>query len=99
MSKEFDDRQHGTKIKTHRCINEEFLEKEHKRLVLETLSRLEHEQWVTWSKSITKTEKLSKDRLYRWKKLWISYAKLSEEDKEHDRKWAKKVIKIIEDTR
>lgn len=34
-------------------------------------------------------------RLKRWIELWISYSELSEEMKEHDRVWARKVIEVI----
>jgi len=36
-------------------------------------------------------------RLRRWKKLWVSYNDLSEEMKEHDRVWARKVIKLLKE--
>ena len=65
-------------------------------LDLEKLAELEHEQWIEWSKEIARTENISKERLERWKKLWIPYSKLSKEDKESDRKWARKVFERIE---
>jgi len=64
-------------------------------LDLEKLSELEHEQWVGWSKQIAKTENISKKRLRRWKKLWVNYKFLTEKEKESDRDWARKVIKLI----
>ena len=65
--------------------------------ILESVAALEHEQWMAWSKSVAATETISADRLERWKKLWIPYEGLSEEMKEHDRKWARKAMKIIGD--
>jgi len=65
-------------------------------IIRERLAALEHKQWIAWSQSIAKTEKLSLERLKRWKKLWIPYRSLSEEDKDHDRKWADMVLKIID---
>jgi hypothetical protein len=66
---------------------------------LEKLAALEHKQWVYWSKglikSLEKGEVLSKKRLQRWKKEWIDYKSLSEETKEFDRKWARKVISLL----
>lgn len=64
--------------------------------IIERLAELEHEQWIKWSKSIVENENISLDRLERWKKLWIPYKELSEEMKEHDRVWARKVLNIIE---
>ena len=48
---------------------------------------------MEWSKSIAGAdEKISEDRLDKWAGLWIPYKKLSEENKEKDRVWAKKVV-------
>lgn len=65
--------------------------------LLEALAELEHKQWVEWSKNIAKKEKLSPERLERWKELWIPYEDLSEEMKEQDRKWARLVIEVLND--
>jgi len=63
--------------------------------LVEALAELEHNQWVCWSKDVSQKEKLSRERLRRWKGLWIPYSELSEEMKEEDRKWARKALKII----
>lgn len=63
--------------------------------LLEVLARLEHLQWVTWSKEIARTENINPERLERWEKLWKSYSVLSDEQKEQDRKWAKKVLAVL----
>ena len=63
--------------------------------VLETLAAIEHEQWVAWSKDLAKKEKLTPERVKRWKGLWVPYAKLSEDMKEHDRKWARKALEAM----
>lgn len=68
---------------------------EHK--LAEILASLEHDQWMDWSKQLAKEEKLSDERLKRWKKYWVSYDKLPEEIKRSDRKYAKKVIKAMID--
>lgn len=65
--------------------------------IIEKLSELEHEQWVEWSKELAEKENLSKKRLKRWKKCWIPYSQLSGRQKEFDRIWARKAIKIIGD--
>jgi hypothetical protein len=60
----------------------------------EELASLEHDQWIEWSKTIAHQEILSQDRVERWKSCWVPYADLSEEMKEHDRKWARKVADL-----
>jgi hypothetical protein len=64
--------------------------------LLEALAELEHEQWIFWSRNIADTETITEQRLERWKKLWIPYQQLTEEQKAADRLWAGKVLKIIE---
>jgi hypothetical protein len=66
-------------------------------ILIEKLSELEHEQWMQWSKDISKKEDLSQDRLNRWKNYWVDYSKLKEDVKEQDRKWAIKVLKIFKE--
>ena len=61
---------------------------------MEELAAIEHEQWVFWSKTLAETENLSPERLARWKALWIPYEQLTEETKEHDRVWARKVLAV-----
>ncbi len=61
----------------------------------EDLAELEHDQWVAWSKQIAATEKISPERLARWKKLWVPYSQLTESYKDDDRKWADKVLAIL----
>ena len=63
--------------------------------VIERLAALEHEQWITWATTLAESEIISPDRLDRWSKLFIPYEELSEDMKEHDRVWARKVLEII----
>jgi len=63
--------------------------------VIERLAALEHEQWVTWAQEILNKENISGERGDRWEKFFIPYEELSEEVKEHDRVWARKVIEVI----
>lgn len=64
--------------------------------IVEILAELEHEQWMEWSKNLVATEKrLSMNRIERWKKLWVPYAELTEEQKEQDRIYARKVLEAI----
>jgi len=70
-------------------------EKQLNRQLLEKLAALEHEQWIAWSKSIAREEQISPERYGRWFELWIPYEDLTEEQKERDRVWARKVLKVI----
>jgi len=42
-------------------------------------------------------EAISEERQERWKELWKPYAELTEEEKEQDRVWARKVINLIKE--
>ena len=75
----------------------DFINREDK--LIEKLAELEHEQWMNWAKSIIKTENISKERVKRWKTLFIEYKNLSEEMKNLDREWAKRVLKILKDSK
>lgn len=63
--------------------------------IIEKLSDLEHQQWMHLTKYISSKENISKERLNKWKKLYIPYSELSEEDKEQDRIWARKVYDVL----
>ena len=63
--------------------------------LLEKLATLEHEQWIAWSKSIVREEQISLERYNRWVELWVPYEDLTEEQKEQDRVWARKVLEVI----
>lgn len=63
--------------------------------LLEQLASLEHDQWIEWAKSLMKNEKISDERKERWEKLFIPYLNLSEESKEQDRVYARKIITIL----
>jgi len=63
--------------------------------LIEKLTALEHEQWAEWAKSILKSENISKEREERWGSLFVPYEELSEDMKEMDRKYARKVLKVL----
>lgn len=68
-----------------------------KEQILEKLAELEHKQWMSWSKNLASDplNEISPLRLARWKKLWRPYLKLTEEEKEQDRIWARKVLVLL----
>ena len=63
--------------------------------IIEQLAEHHHEIWSQWSQEIAQTETISTERLKRWKALWKPYSKLTEAEKEQDRKYARKTLKII----
>lgn len=79
--------------------------------LIEVLSDLEHEQWEHWSKSLGELLKkvqqhlkkkeisyaydLIQDKLNKWEINHIPYSKLTEDVKEYDRVWARKVLPIL----
>lgn len=62
---------------------------------LEALAALEHEQWMTWAKRIMESEPISQERKDRWAKFMIPYNQLTEDAKNQDRQWARKVLEIV----
>lgn len=61
--------------------------------LLEKLAEAEHDQWIEWSKAIA--SEVSESRRKRWEKLWIPYQDLSEDMKEEDRKYARKILNLL----
>ena len=62
--------------------------------LLEKLADLEHQQWIHWTKYML--DNMSDENINRWKKqIETPYSELSEKEKESDREWAEKVLKII----
>jgi hypothetical protein len=67
------------------------------RELLEELAALEHRQWIHWTQGLKQREDLPEHLTARWAKNWKPYDELDEETKEHDRKWARKVLDILDD--
>ena len=72
------------------------MDKEQKKFIIEKLADLEHEQWIEWSKNIGGSETISEDRLNRWRNLWKPYSELTDNEKEQDRVYARKVVGLLE---
>jgi hypothetical protein len=63
--------------------------------LIEELSDLEHDQWAHWTKYML--ENLSDENKEKWEKqIETDYKDLTEKEKDSDREWAEKVLKIIE---
>lgn len=65
--------------------------------LLEELAALEHRQWIYWSKHVAENNDIPDDLREKWERSWIPYEELDEETKEHDRKWARKALEVIDD--
>ena len=64
--------------------------------LIEELADLEHKQWWDWAKDILKTEDITEERAKRWKEnSFKSYKDLTEKEKDLDREWSEKVLKIV----
>lgn len=65
---------------------------------LEKLAELEHEQWSHWTEYMLNN--LTKENIERWKgQIKTSYSKLSEKEKESDREWARRALRIFEESK
>jgi hypothetical protein len=66
-----------------------------KRALREELAALEHRQWWEWSKTVATEEDISDERIERWQEYWKPYHELPEDVKDHDRKWADRVMELL----
>lgn len=68
-----------------------------KKGLMDALARLEHSQWMEWSKAIAENESLSLNRMRRWQgELWKPYDDLTEDQKRQDQEYARKVMEIVD---
>lgn len=63
--------------------------------IIESLADLEHEQWMHWAKAVIKEGFVPEAKVKQWEKLFIPYKQLTEEAKEHDRYFARKVYERL----
>ncbi len=62
--------------------------------LIEELAELEHKQWSHWTKYML--DNLTEDNKGKWnKQIVTNYKDLTEKEKESDREWAEKVLKIV----
>jgi hypothetical protein len=61
--------------------------------LVEALAEIEHEQWMHWSQAVA--PKVLTGVADSWRSSWVDYAKLTEELKEADRVWARKVVALL----
>ena len=65
--------------------------------LIEALAEIEHEQWRHWSQAVA--PKVGTGISDGWRKSWVNYAELTEELKEADRVWARKVFALLRERR
>jgi hypothetical protein len=62
--------------------------------LLEQLAALEHEQWARWTEHMLNN--LTPDNIARWRRqIDTPYASLSEQEKESDREWARRILALL----
>jgi hypothetical protein len=61
--------------------------------LIEALAVLEHEQWLYWSQAVA--AEVPAETRQKWEQSWVDYNDLSEELKEADRVWARKVASLL----
>lgn len=62
--------------------------------LLEKLAALEHEQWAHWTEHML--DNLTEENTARWRgQIAASYADLTEEEKDKDREWARRVWGVV----
>jgi hypothetical protein len=63
--------------------------------IKEQLAELEHQQWAHWTKYML--DNLTPENIERWRRqIDTPYSDLSEAEKESDRRWVDKVLKIVD---
>ena len=103
---EFKDIKVGKKCRN--CNASGTLEERYEPELLERISKLVHQMWQSNTQSQFHTmnafhlegktlDDLIHNRDEHWKKNWVEYHELTEEEKEKDRHWAKKIMKTIQE--
>jgi hypothetical protein len=74
--------------------------------LVEAVAKVEHEQWMHYSKDISEQimhaealDELRQSIKDKWAPNWTDYSRLSEEEKEKDRIWARRVLKVVKENR
>ena len=61
--------------------------------LIEALAEIEHEQWIHWSRAVA--AKVPEATHAAWQRSWVDYLELTDDVKEADRVWARKVIAVL----
>jgi len=63
--------------------------------LLEEISKLIHDEWIEWARNVE--HEISDERKARWETVYCEYEDLSEEMKDKDRVYAKKVLAMLKE--
>ncbi len=61
--------------------------------LVEALAEIEHAQWLHWSQAVAAD--VGAATRAKWQRSWVAYAELTEDLKEADRVWARKVVTLL----
>lgn len=61
--------------------------------LIEALAGIEHQQWTHWSKTVA--AEVAETTREKWQRSWTDYSRLTEDVKEADRVWARKVMTLL----
>jgi hypothetical protein len=61
--------------------------------LVEALAEIEHTQWMHWSQAAA--AEINTTTRDKWQRSWVDYAELTEDLKEADRVWARKVVMLL----
>jgi len=61
--------------------------------LIEALAEIEHDQWIHWSQAVAGD--VADSTRSKWQRSWIAHGELTEQLKEADRVWARKVVTLL----
>ncbi len=61
--------------------------------LVEALAEIEHEQWMHWSQAVA--EDVTSTAREKWEASWVGYSQLTDELKDADRVWARKIVTLL----
>lgn len=65
--------------------------------LVEALAEIEHKQWMHWSQAVA--VKVADATKAKWQRSWVDYAQLTDDLKETDRVWARRVVTLLRQRR
>lgn len=65
--------------------------------LVEALAKIEHEQWMYWSQAVAAV--VTVETRDKWQRSWVDYSELTDDLKEADRVWARKVLALLRQRR
>lgn len=65
--------------------------------LIEKLASIDHDMWMGWARDILSEEVISTVRVQRWAKNLVPYDQLSEKEKEKNRFYARKIVRILKE--